>query len=120
MSAPVSKDIRKRLMRGMEAGKSARSVASQFEVAPSTASRLKHHVEETGSIDPRPHGRPVGSGKLGPYMAFLISEVRAKPDITMPELARILLGAHGVKVDPSNISKQLRAADLTYKKRSSR
>jgi len=95
----ISKDIRSRMMRGMAAGKSAREVARQYEVAPSTASRLKHHVEATGSIAPRPHGKPKGAGKLGPYRDFLIGHVLEKPDITMPELARLLLEAHGVTAD---------------------
>jgi transposase len=118
MSAPVSKDIRSRMMRGIKAGKSARAMARQYEVAPCTASRLKLHEAETGSIEPLRLGRPAGSGKLGPHMDFLIAEVTAQPDITMPELAQRLLDTHGVKVDPSNISKRLRASDLTYKKRS--
>jgi len=116
MAILISKDLRTRMLRGMEAGKSAREVARQFEVAPSTASRLKHHVEATGSIDPRPHGRAPGFGKLGPHREFLIAKVEAQPDITMPQLAAILLEEHGLKVDPSNISKLLCAAGFTYKK----
>ena len=46
MAILISKDIRSRMMRKIAAGKSAREVARQFEVAPSTASRLKRHVEE--------------------------------------------------------------------------
>ncbi|KDA00334.1 helix-turn-helix domain containing protein [Hyphomonas oceanitis] len=56
----ISNDIRSRIMRGIAAGKSARAVVRQFEVAPSTASRLKRHVEETGSIALRSQGKPKG------------------------------------------------------------
>jgi len=103
------------MMRGIAAGKSAREVARQFEVAPSTASRLKRHVEETGSIAPRPQGKPKGSGKLEPYRDFLIARVLEKPDITMPELARVLQAEHDVTADPSTLSKLLCAAGFTYK-----
>jgi transposase len=116
MAILISKDMRTRMMRGMKAGKSAREVARQFEVAPSTASRLKRHVEETGSVAPRPHGKPKGMGKLGAFRDFLIAQVLGKPDITMPELARVLLAEHGVTADPSNLSKMLCAAGFTYKK----
>lgn len=119
MAILISKDIRSRMMRGIAAGKSARAVARQFEVAPSTASRLKRHVEETGSIAPRPQGKPKGSGKLEPYRDFLIARVLEKPDITMPELARVLQEEHGVTADPSTLSKLLCAAGFTYKKNAS-
>lgn len=88
MAIVISNCIRSRMMRGIAAGKSARAVARQFEVAPSTASRLKRHVEDTGSIAPRPQGKPKGSGKLEPYREFLIARILQKPDITMPEPAR--------------------------------
>lgn len=113
MANLISPDLRKRMIRGVASGKSMRAVARQFEVAPSTASRLVHHVEATGSIDPSPHGRPPGFGKLAPHRDFLIETVLARPDITMPELAAILLKEHDLKVDPSNISKLLCAADFT-------
>ncbi len=116
MAIVISKDIRSRMMRGIAAGKSAREVARQFEVAPSTASRLKRHVEATGSIAPRPQGKPKGSGRLALYRDFLIARVLETPDITMPELARVLLAEHGVTADPSTLSKMLCAAGFTYKK----
>jgi transposase len=119
MAVLISNDIRSRMMRGMEAGKSAREMSRKYEVAPSSASRLKKHVAETGSIKPRRQGRAKGTGKLGPYRDFLIAKVLEQPDITMPELAAILLKIHDVKVDPSNISKLLCNADFTYKKSAS-
>jgi len=40
MANLISADLRKRMMRGVASGKSMRAVARQFEVAPSTASRV--------------------------------------------------------------------------------
>ena len=116
MALLISMDRRTRMLRGMTAGNFAREVARQFNVAPPTASRLKKHVAATGSIEPRPPGQPKGYGKLGPYKDFLIGHVLKKPDITMPQLEEILQETHGVKVDPSNISKLLCAEGFTYKK----
>jgi hypothetical protein len=65
---------------------------------------------------PARQGREPGSGKLGLHKGFIIDRVKQQPDITMPELARILEVERGVKVDPSNISKLLCAAGFTYKK----
>lgn len=116
MGQAVSRDLRLRLVRGIAAGKSRRAVAAQFEVAPSTAVRVQARYAVTGSVDPARQGRPAGSGKLGAYRRAILDKVIAKPDITMPELGVWLEGEHGVRVDPSNLSKFLCREGFTYKK----
>jgi hypothetical protein len=56
----ISKEKPSRLMRGIAAGNSSRGVARQLGMALSSVSRSKLHVEETGSIAPRPQGKPKG------------------------------------------------------------
>jgi transposase len=73
-------------------------------------------VAATGSPAPAPQGRPPGGGKLAPYKEFLIGRVRAKPDITMPELAAELRAAHGVEADPASLSRVLCKVGFSYKK----
>ena len=116
MGKAVSNDLRLRMVRGIAAGKSRRAVAAQFEVAPSTAVRVQARYAATGSVDPARQGRPKGSGKLGPYRKVIIEKVKAKPDITMPDLAAWLEADHGVTADPSNLSKFLCKAGFSYKK----
>lgn len=119
MGRSLSTDIRRRMVRGVERGKTRRAVAAQFEVAPSTAVRLVARYAATGSVKPARQGRPKGSGKLGPHRDFLIERVREKPDITMPELAAVLEAERGVQAHPTCLSKLLCAAGFTYKKNSS-
>ena len=116
MGKAVSNDLRLRMVRGIAAGKSRRDVAAQFEVAPSTAVRVQARYAATGSVEPARQGRPKGSGKLAPYREVLIEQVKAKPDITMPDLAVWLEAEHGVTVDPSNLSKLLCKAGFSHKK----
>lgn len=121
MGKPVSTDLRVRMVRGIAAGRSRRSVAAQFEVAPSTAVRVQARYAATGSVEPARLGRPKGSGKLGPYRDAIIEKVKARPDITMPDitmpdLAAWLEADHGVTVDPSNLSKLLCREGFSYKK----
>lgn len=116
MGQPISNDLRRRMVRGVESGKTRRAVAAQFEVAPSTAVRLFVRYETTGSVKPARQGREPGGGKLGPHKDFIIARVKQTPDITMPELAGILEAERSVNVDPSNISKLLCRAGFTYKK----
>lgn len=116
MGKPVSCDLRVRMVRGIAAGKSRRAVAAQFEVAPSTAVRLQARYAATGSVEAAKQGRPKGSGKLGPYRRAIIDKVKEQPDVTMPALGAWLEARHGVRVDPSNLSKLLCKEGFTYKK----
>jgi transposase len=116
MGKAVSSDLRLRMVRGIASGKSRRAVAAQFEVAPSTAVRVQARYATSGSVEPAKQGRPKGSGKLGPYRQAIVEKVKAKPDITMPELAGWLEATHGVSADPSNLSKLLCQEGFTYKK----
>ncbi len=116
MGKSISHDLRLRMVRGIASGKSRRAVATQFDVAPSTAVRVQSRFAATGSIDPAKQGRPRGSGKLGRYQEAILDKVKAQPDITMPDLAAWLEAAHGVTADPSNLSKLLSRHGFTYKK----
>jgi len=116
MGKAVSSDLRLRMVRGIAAGKSRRSVATQFEVSASTAVRAQARYIATGSVAPSKQGRPKGSGKLGPCRQAIIDKVKAQPDITMPDLAVWLEVEHGVTIDPSNLSKFLCRHGFTYKK----
>ena len=117
MGKILSADLRERIVQEILAGKSRRSVAAQFRVAPSTAVRLQARFEATGTVAPSRQGRPPGGGKLAPHCAVIIARVELKPDITMPDLALVLEAKHGVCVDPSNLSKFLCRLGFSYKKK---
>lgn len=116
MSRALSTDLRERIVADVNGGNTRRGAAARFGVAPSTAVRLKARYEATGSVAAARIGRPPGSGKLGAHRAFIIGQVDARPDITMPELAAALLSERGVAADPSNLSKFLCKAGYSYKK----
>lgn len=118
MSHAYSLDLRHRIVEAISEGKSLRAAAATFKVSPTTAMRFKQRSDRTGSLEPSRRGRPGGSGKLGPYRDSIIVKVEAQPDITMPDLAIWLEERHGVKADPSNLSKLLCRAGFTYKKNS--
>jgi len=116
MGKPYSLDLRKRIVARVAAGRSRRESAKHYGVSDSCAVKLVQRVERTGSPAPARQGRPPGSGKLAPYKDFLIGCVRAKGDITMPELAARLMQAHGVRADPAALSRLLCKAGFSYKK----
>ena len=118
MTQPLSSDLRRRVTDAISRGQSRRASAEQFAVSAATAVRWQKRLDETGSTEPDAIGRPKGTGKLGPYCDAIIARVEAQPDITMPELASWLLSEHGVKADPSSLSRLLCQAGFSYKKNS--
>lgn len=118
MPQPLSNDLRCRLVACVEEGHSRREAAARFKTSASSAVNVMKRWRETGSVEPRPRGG-FRHGKLKPHREFILGIVEERPDITMPELAKELLAAKGVAIDPSNLSKFLIGCGLSYKKNAS-
>ena len=116
MGQPYSIDLRKRVVSRVRHGHSRREAARHFGVSESCAVKLMRRVETTGSPAPARQGRPAGGGKLAPHRDFLIEQVKAKSDITMPELAEELAKMRGVEANPASLSRLLCKAGFSYKK----
>ena len=116
MPAPLSLDLRERIVRAVEKGSSIRQAALRFEVSPSAAVKLVRRVRESGSPAPARfggHRRPI----LDDHAALVGSLLSAKPDLTLVEL-QTELARQGVVVQAtSTILRWLRRAGLTRKKR---
>jgi transposase len=116
MTAPLSPDLRRRLVRAVEAGSSARKAARRFEVSASAAIKLVRRVRETGSAAP---------GKIGGYRKPLLAEhegllrelTPARPGITLAEI-QAALAERGVRAGSlTTIWSTLRRLGLRHKKR---
>lgn len=116
MTAPLSQDLRERIVRSVEGGSSARAAAERFEVSPSAAIKLLQRVRATGSTAPAKIGgyrRPV----LEPHAETVRSLAMAKPGITLKEI-RAGLGERGVDVKAlSTVADMLHRLGLSHKKR---
>jgi transposase len=117
MSRSYSLDLRRRIALRVQNGHARRSTAEHFGVSPTYAMNLLHNVDQTESPDLTRQGRHPGHGKLAANLKFNIGQVRAKCDITIPELTAILLRETGVPVDPSSLSRQLRKSGISYQKK---
>jgi putative transposase len=115
MTAPLSRDLRERIVRFVEGGASARQAALRFEVSPSASVKLVQRVRKTGSTAPAKIGgyrRPI----LEPYAETLQALVESKPGITLKEI-RDALHARGIAVKAlSTISDMLHRLKLSHKK----
>ena len=99
MPAPLSSDLRERIVRTVAKGSSIRQAALRFEVSPSAAVKLMRRVRESGSSAPARFGgyrRPM----LDEHEAVVRSLLDAKPDMTLIEIQAELAG-QGVVVQPS-------------------
>jgi putative transposase len=118
MTTPLSGDLRRRIVRAVERGRSIRQAAARYEVSPSAAVKLMRRLRETGSVTPERiggHRRPV----LEPHQELLRSLVDAKSGITLAEI-QAELRARGIVVQAlSTIHLMLKRMNLTHKKRRS-
>jgi putative transposase len=115
MPAPISMDLRLRIIGAVESGSSIRGAARRFAVSPSAAIKLMQRVRATGSAAPERYGghrRPV----LEPYEADLRRLVEATPDLTLAELQMELQRRCGVRAGLSTIHNALRRIGLRHKK----
>ncbi len=115
MTAPLSADLRQRLVRAVEAGSSAREAARRFEVSASAAIKLMQRVRETGSAAPARIGgyrKPLLAGQEG----LLCELTEARPGITLAEL-QAELTARGIRAGSlTTIWATLRRLGLRHKK----
>lgn len=117
MSKEYSLDLRRRVIALIEQGYSGRAAARHLMVSPKFVSDLRRRWEKRGTLKPDKRGKPAGGGKLEACQDFLIARVKAQPDLTMPELAKELLEARGVKAAPAELSRFLRRAGYRHKKK---
>jgi transposase len=119
MTAPLSADLRQRLVRAVEAGSSARAAAHRFAVSATAAATLMRRVRATGSTAPAQIGgyrRPLLAG----HEELLRQLTTAKPGLTLAEL-RAALAGHGIAVGAlTTIWTTRRRLGLRHKKRRSR
>ena len=115
MPEAYSRDLRERVARFVEAGRSCHGAAAHFGVSVSFVVRLMRAFRTTGSLAPKPSGGRRHA-KLDPHRAFLIARIEEKADITMPELSFELLAATGTKADPASLSRRLIRNGYRFKK----
>jgi transposase len=115
MAAPLSQDLRRRLVGAVERGISAREAARRFEVSASAAIKLVRRVRETGSAAPTKAGgrrKPLLAGHEG----LLRELTAAKPGITLAEV-QAALAERGIRAGSlTTIWSTLRRLGLRHKK----
>src|SRR4051812_39495958 len=115
MTAPLSQDLRERIVRVVEGGSTIRQAARRFAVSASAAIKLMQRVRQTGSAAPAKIGgyrRPL----LEKHADALRAIVSSQAGITLREI-KAALTARGILVKAlSTIADMLHRLDLSHKK----
>ena len=115
MTAPLSQDLRKRLIRAVEEGASAREAAGRFAVSASAAIKLVRRVRQTGSTAPARIGgyrKPLLTGQEG----FLQELTAERKGIPLAEIRATLIERGVAPVSLMTIWTMLKRLDLSHKK----
>jgi transposase len=116
MTAPLSQDLRKRLVRAVEEGSSARAAAARFDVSASAAIKLVRRVRETGSTEPAQIGgyrQPLLAG----HETLLRELTTTRKGITLAEIREALVERGIEPGSLTTIWSTLRRLGLSHKKR---
>src|SRR3954469_291737 len=115
MTAPLSQDLRERIVRVVEGGSTIRQAARRFAVSASAAIKLMQRVRQTGSAAPAKIGgyrRPL----LEKHADDLRAIVSRQAGITLREI-KAALAVRGIVVKAlSTIADMLHRLDLSHKK----
>ena len=112
--APLSNDLRERIVAAVEAGEhSLQELADFFSVHLSTIVRLLQRYRTTGSIQPKPHGGGMPLKLDAQAVARLLELVKQQPDATLAELRERL----GIPCSVMAIFRALKRNRISRKKK---
>ena len=114
MTAPISNDLRARVVAAVSSGESIRAVAARFEVAASSVVKWSQRHRATGSVRP---GKMGGYRKriLEPHRGFIAERLAQNPHLTLHGL-KAELASRGIAVSHNTIWEFIRSEGLRFKK----
>lgn len=120
MTAPLSLDLRERLIAAVDGGQSCRSAAKRFGVAPSTAIKWVALWRRDGHVQPKPMGGDRHSHRMEVHAPEILDLIETTPDLTLAEIAAHLESRHGLRVAVSTVWRLLARHGLSVKKNRAR
>ena len=115
MARTLSNDLRKRLIKAVEGGLSARAAGKKLDIAASTATGIVKDWRDRGSFEPLRIGgyrRPI----LENEAAFIEKMVTTHPDWSEAEMNAHLREERGIKIHDTTLGRFVRAKGWRYKK----
>lgn len=120
MTSPYPEDFRKRVVAAVGKGLSRREAADLFQIGASTAINWVKSWEETGSVAGKPTGGDQNSKIVGDDVGWVLTLVRAKPDLTLAEIRSELRKQRRLEVSVAAVWRFLDKHGLRFKKNTAR
>jgi transposase len=116
MTAPLSNDLRQRVVRAIESGLSRHAAAAKFDVSIASAVRWYQRFKRQSDIRPAPIGGDRTSYHIEAHAARIIGWIEENKDITIKEIREKLAGV-GHPFSHGAVWRLLDRHDYTFKKR---
>ncbi len=116
MTAPLSNDLRLRVVLAIENGLSRRAAAVKFDVSVASAVRWHRRYKRTGSVEPDAVGGDRHSHRVEAHAARVLGWIDAQRDLTLVEIAD-RLAEEGHVFAPATIWRLLDRHNYTVNKR---
>ena len=116
MTAPLSNDLRRRVVKAIEGGLSRRAAAAKFDISVASAVRWHQRFKRTGSIEPDAIGGDHHSHRAEAHAARILEWIDEQRDLTLVEI-RDRLAEEGHVFAPATIWRLLDRHNYTVKKR---
>jgi transposase len=111
-----SYDLRLRVLRAVDQGRSRAEIVAMFAVSLATLKRYLKRQRETGDVRMKTiPGRPAKKGAA--LRAGLLSQLDAYPDATLAEHCQIWETTQGVQVSSATMSRAIQRLNWTRKKK---
>ena len=120
MAQPLSEDLRIRIIEAVEGGMSRRAAAERFGVSAASAVRFVSEWRRSGATCAKPQGGDQRSHRIEAHRALILSAIKAKPDMTLVEIAEMLEAELGASFAPSSVWRFLDRHGITFKKNRAR
>ncbi len=115
MARTLSNDLRKRLIKAVEDGLSARAAGKKLDIAASTTTGIVKDWRDRGSFEPlriSGYRRPILENKVN----FIEKMVTTHPDWSEAEMNAHLREERGIKIHDTTLGRFVRAKGWRYKK----
>ena len=115
MPAPLSVDLRERVVAALVAGASCHGAAARFGVSVSSASRWAERFRQAGQVAAKPSGGDQTSPRIEAHAELILSLYEARPELFLYEL-RDALAERGVATSTSGLWRFFQRHRITRKK----
>lgn len=120
MARPLSEDLRVRVIQAVEGGMSRRAAAERFGISPASAVRFVKEWRESGAKRAKRQGGDRRSQRIEAHREFILGAIKAKPDLTLEEIAEMLESERQASFAASSIWRFLDRHAITFKKKRAR